>query len=251
MSQQDSDAAFVPLTYLYEKPSPCQQSIELAAQCWCDPSTSDVEMDSELAVVFAKTLDAEAKKYLDDLEMAWVIIANAHGGNWELATDEWRAAAERWRHSWLDQLHVLYAEADRAKGLDGRLYYESFLVAMDNLADGKCPTSDGPATMGSYCRFMAGAAGIIRELRADKYENIDLKARLEVLEGSARDQFPDGVGFTVAIDEARALQILTAEESWFAGDGCGDLGFMLPQIKKAYPVLWERFKKSVRAVRGA
>lgn len=30
------------------------------------------------------------------LGVAW-LIANAHGGDWELATDEWRTAAERWR----------------------------------------------------------------------------------------------------------------------------------------------------------
>ena len=28
---------------------------------------------------------------------AWGLIANAHGGNWIEASDEWRAAAERWR----------------------------------------------------------------------------------------------------------------------------------------------------------
>lgn len=34
---------------------------------------------------------------LDELEAAWVIIANAYGGNWASAPDDWRAAAERWR----------------------------------------------------------------------------------------------------------------------------------------------------------
>lgn len=34
---------------------------------------------------------------LDDLEAAWTIIANAYGGNWESAPDDWRVAAERWR----------------------------------------------------------------------------------------------------------------------------------------------------------
>lgn len=37
--------------------------------------------------------------------MAWVIIANAHGGNWDEASDEWRAAAERWR----DEYHKTFA----------------------------------------------------------------------------------------------------------------------------------------------
>jgi len=31
---------------------------------------------------------------------AWGLIANAHEGDWSKATDEWRAAAERWRDRW-------------------------------------------------------------------------------------------------------------------------------------------------------
>ncbi len=35
---------------------------------------------------------------LDDLlEVAWGIIANANGGDWDKATPEWKEAAERWR----------------------------------------------------------------------------------------------------------------------------------------------------------
>jgi len=93
MSQQDSDTAFVPRTYLYEKPKPSQRATELAAQCWCGPATSDKIMDPELASMFAETLDTEAAAYAEDLEMAWVIIANSYGGDWGLATEEWRAAA--------------------------------------------------------------------------------------------------------------------------------------------------------------
>ena len=36
------------------------RSLEIAAQCWCDPRTSDREMDAALAEVFAEKLDAEA-----------------------------------------------------------------------------------------------------------------------------------------------------------------------------------------------
>jgi hypothetical protein len=34
---------------------------------------------------------------LDRLELAWGIIANAGGGNWETQSPEWVKAAERWR----------------------------------------------------------------------------------------------------------------------------------------------------------
>lgn len=33
----------------------------------------------------------------NQLEMAWVIIANAYGGDWEKASPDWREAAQRWR----------------------------------------------------------------------------------------------------------------------------------------------------------
>lgn len=40
---------------------------------------------------------AEITRLRNDIETAWGIIANAHGGDWEKATPEWRKAAERWR----------------------------------------------------------------------------------------------------------------------------------------------------------
>ena len=37
-------------------------------------------------------------KQLDlGLELAWGIIANVSGGNWDIQTDEWQNAAARWR----------------------------------------------------------------------------------------------------------------------------------------------------------
>lgn len=38
---------------------------------------------------------------LEDLcESAWGIIANAYGGDWELANNDWQNAAQRWRDHW-------------------------------------------------------------------------------------------------------------------------------------------------------
>ena len=31
------------------------------------------------------------------IELAWGLIANAHGGDWQNASPKWRRAAERWR----------------------------------------------------------------------------------------------------------------------------------------------------------
>jgi hypothetical protein len=35
-------------------------------------------------------------------ESAWVVIANAGGGDWTTQTQEWQDAAARWRDRWLD-----------------------------------------------------------------------------------------------------------------------------------------------------
>ena len=38
------------------------------------------------------------------LEMAWVLLANAHEGNWGLASDDWRGAVEKWRDKYFTML---------------------------------------------------------------------------------------------------------------------------------------------------
>ena len=42
---------------------------------------------------FIEWLEAQQEVIAD----AWEIIANAHGGNWNKGTREWKKAAERWR----------------------------------------------------------------------------------------------------------------------------------------------------------
>lgn len=46
----------------------------------------------------------------DLLYVAWTIIANAGGGDWTTQTDEWVAAAVRWR----DRFHALIGSAEEA-----------------------------------------------------------------------------------------------------------------------------------------
>lgn len=45
------------------------------------------------------------------LEIAWGIIANAGGGDWNKETPEWRGAAERWRDRYFDYLKTKNEEA--------------------------------------------------------------------------------------------------------------------------------------------
>jgi hypothetical protein len=64
----------------------------LAGGCWTGPA-SDRVMDPILAEQFASV----AERLIIRLQLAWGIIANAGGGNWELETEEWQKAAANWR----------------------------------------------------------------------------------------------------------------------------------------------------------
>ena len=44
-----------------------------------------------------KELEAEVVRLREGMELAWGIIANASGGNWDEEGSQWKAAAERWR----------------------------------------------------------------------------------------------------------------------------------------------------------
>lgn len=51
------------------------------------------------------TVEDIQHKEADLVEWAWTIICNAGGGNWELETPEWQAAAAKFRtayHEFLD-----------------------------------------------------------------------------------------------------------------------------------------------------
>lgn len=67
------------------------------------------------------------------LELAWGLIANVSDGNWQVQSDDWCAAAERWRDRWLAlpaavsaremalaliRLHKLYQLAARHTGAE-------------------------------------------------------------------------------------------------------------------------------------
>jgi hypothetical protein len=39
-------------------------------------------------------------------ELAWGLIANASGGDWERESEQWRRAAARWRDRWHKTLPV-------------------------------------------------------------------------------------------------------------------------------------------------
>ena len=45
-----------------------KQSLELAAQCWCDDETKNIVMNTQLAVAFAKRLDKKDSLISDGLE---------------------------------------------------------------------------------------------------------------------------------------------------------------------------------------
>ena len=64
----------------------CLRSLQKAGSDMCD----------DLRREWKKSED-EIKRLQESEEAAWGLIANAYGGNWDQATDEWKKAAERWR----------------------------------------------------------------------------------------------------------------------------------------------------------
>lgn len=81
----------------------------IAARSWTDEKTKEVVMDSCLAMAFAERAD----ELIEMLSMANAIIANAYGGDWEKAHDEWRVAAERFRDEFQALLHTKLLASER------------------------------------------------------------------------------------------------------------------------------------------
>ena len=72
---------------------PSAGAMGMAARCWCEPSSETCVMQPEVATVFAARVDG----YVNLIEAAWGIIANAQGEHpWD-QDSEWRRAAIKWR----------------------------------------------------------------------------------------------------------------------------------------------------------
>lgn len=48
----------------------------------------------------ALIVSTEADEMEELLDFAWGIIANAYSGDWDKASGQWKAAAEKWRDKW-------------------------------------------------------------------------------------------------------------------------------------------------------
>jgi hypothetical protein len=70
-----------------------------ASMCWSETPTGI--FDSTHAKTVGDNLVAFIESHVDrlneDIEIAWGIIANAGGGDWDREGAEWKKAAERWR----------------------------------------------------------------------------------------------------------------------------------------------------------
>jgi hypothetical protein len=57
----------------------------------------DMEIDASNPFGMMKQVVAEVDRLRQSEELAWGLIANAYGGDWDKATSEWSSAARRWR----------------------------------------------------------------------------------------------------------------------------------------------------------
>ncbi len=76
---------------------------ELATSCWHTEETNTIATDSRLAKAVAKVIESLLERIIQlelSEELAWGLIANAYGGDWDQASLDWKMAAERWRDSY-------------------------------------------------------------------------------------------------------------------------------------------------------
>ncbi len=81
------------------EPSPAKQAAESIAR------SRDEDAAHELDLMFIQgAIDAATAKLSEELELAWGIIANVHGGDWDKESKEWQDAAIRWRDRYFASL---------------------------------------------------------------------------------------------------------------------------------------------------
>jgi hypothetical protein len=61
------------------------------------PTTFETEHAEKWLAEHDKALTDRIAKLMDGMELAWGVIANAGGGDWDLERPEWKEAAIRWR----------------------------------------------------------------------------------------------------------------------------------------------------------
>lgn len=101
-----------------------------------------------------------AADLLDHLETAWGVIANANGGNWDSASQDWRTAAEKWRDRWHEILRSPIM--DKTKRLRAeRHLQERISRTVDAAKDGRMDDVQGE---------LAAIADLLRQAWSDQKE---------------------------------------------------------------------------------
>lgn len=68
------------------------------------------------------SLFADANLFVEAVETAWGIIANASGGNWDKESKDWKEAAERWRDQYVGLMYETrksLGDESSDQGIDG------------------------------------------------------------------------------------------------------------------------------------
>lgn len=171
------------------------EAIVIAAQCWCDPRTENIEMDSRLAEVFAERLVAEHQRLMEIVEFGWGIIANANGGNWETLSQEWKEAAWRFEKQfytniWRSTPDATYKQQPKRKNeMNSGLKETGDRIHPPRVVDGQLTGS----SVGGLCEPYHPGKFTKRFLRG-KADNLrNQAAQLEQLADSLPDNVPEPV----------------------------------------------------------
>ena len=170
-----------------KKISELQQAVGLATTF-----APDLEMDGENPLAMMKEIEASVLDRDALLETAWGIIANAHGGDWDAASEAsgWRAAAERWR----DEYHA----SPFGRGGSEEVEEAELCESDDGCDDGV--VCRGSLMLGTACRrcercseaIQRDTTEAVRLLAEDSSNWDDAMTLLFPVAGLGKFEMPDG-----------------------------------------------------------
>jgi hypothetical protein len=142
------------------------------------------------------------------IDIAWGVIANAYGGNWDEASEDWRNAAERWRDTYLPETSRRNAAREQEKET---IEQETERLYKDLPYNGVYP-AEKPA------RVPGGNSIMQDQCRGKAAEGIYIKGVLKFFDENKKD--PNARWVDLSDDEASKWKKRYEEEQESLSDAC-------------------------------